>query len=42
MNGNFNPCSNQYLIGPSGKRLLLTDANGNNERTVEVPAGWER
>jgi hypothetical protein len=27
---------------PSGKRLLLTDADGNYERTVEVPAGWER
>jgi hypothetical protein len=27
---------------PSGKRLLLTDADGNYERTVEVPPGWER
>jgi hypothetical protein len=27
---------------PSGKKLLLTDADGNYERTVEVPAGWER
>ena len=27
---------------PAGKRLLLTDADGNYERTVEVPAGWER
>jgi hypothetical protein len=27
---------------PSGRRLLLTDADGNYERTVEVPAGWER
>jgi hypothetical protein len=27
---------------PSGKRLLLTDADGNYERIVEVPPGWER
>jgi hypothetical protein len=27
---------------PSGKRLLLTDADGNYERTVEPPPGWER
>ncbi len=27
---------------PSGKKLLLTDADGNYERTVEVSAGWER
>jgi hypothetical protein len=27
---------------PSGKKLLLTDADGNYERTVEVLAGWQR
>lgn len=27
---------------PSGKRLLLTDVDGNYERTVEPPPGWER
>jgi hypothetical protein len=27
---------------PSGTRLLLTDADGNYEHTVEVPPGWER
>jgi hypothetical protein len=27
---------------PSGEKLLLTDADGNYERTVQVPVGWER
>jgi hypothetical protein len=36
------PKTNRAFRLPSGKRLLLTDANGNYERIVEVPAGWER
>ena len=27
---------------PSGKKILLTDADGNFDRLVEPPAGWER
>jgi hypothetical protein len=27
---------------PSGKKILLTDVNGNFERLVEPPPGWER
>ena len=27
---------------PSGKKLLITDANANLERIVEPPPGWER
>jgi hypothetical protein len=27
---------------PSGKKILITDANGNFERLVEPPLGWER
>ena len=27
---------------PSGKKFLLTDANGNFVSLVEPPAGWER
>jgi hypothetical protein len=27
---------------PSGKKFLLTDANGNFVNLVEPPAGWER
>jgi hypothetical protein len=27
---------------PSGQKLLLTDANGNFERLVAPPPGWER
>jgi hypothetical protein len=27
---------------PSGKKILLTDADGNFERLAEPPPGWER
>ena len=27
---------------PSGKKFILTDANGNFVRLVEPPPGWER
>lgn len=27
---------------PSGRRFIITDLDGNYERTVEVPPGWER
>jgi hypothetical protein len=27
---------------PSGRKLLITDANANLERIVEPPPGWER
>jgi len=27
---------------PSGKKILLTDLDGNFERLVEPPPGWER
>lgn len=27
---------------PSGKKILLTDADGNFDRLVEPPPGWER
>ena len=27
---------------PSGKKILLTDADGNFDRLVEPPTGWER
>ena len=27
---------------PSGKKILLTDADGNLDRIVEPPPGWER
>jgi hypothetical protein len=27
---------------PSGKKILITDADGNFERLVEPPPGWER
>ncbi len=27
---------------PSGKKILITDADGNFDRLVEPPAGWER
>jgi hypothetical protein len=27
---------------PSGKKILVTDADGNFERLVEPPPGWER
>ena len=27
---------------PSGKKILLTDADGNFDRLVEAPPGWER
>jgi hypothetical protein len=27
---------------PSGKKILITDAEGNFERLVEPPPGWER
>lgn len=27
---------------PSGKKILLTDVDGNFERLVEPPPGWER
>jgi hypothetical protein len=27
---------------PSGKKFLLTDADGNFDRLVEPPPGWER
>ncbi len=27
---------------PSGKKILLTDVNGNFEKLVEPPAGWAR
>jgi hypothetical protein len=27
---------------PSGKKILLTDADGNLDRLVESPPGWER
>ena len=27
---------------PSGKRIILTDLDGNFERLVEPPPGWER
>ena len=27
---------------PSGKKILITDANGNFDRLVAPPPGWER
>lgn len=27
---------------PSGKRIILTDVDGNFDRMVEPPPGWER
>jgi hypothetical protein len=27
---------------PSGKKILITDADGNFDRLVEPPPGWER
>jgi hypothetical protein len=27
---------------PSGKKILITDADGNLDRLVEPPPGWER
>ena len=27
---------------PSGRRFIITDLDGNYERTVVVPPGWER
>ena len=27
---------------PSGKKILITDVDGNFERLVEPPSGWER
>jgi hypothetical protein len=27
---------------PSGKKILITDVDGNFERLVEPPPGWER
>ena len=27
---------------PSGKKILITDVNGNFERLVEPPPGWKR
>lgn len=27
---------------PSGRKILLTDLDGNYERTVVTPPGWER
>jgi hypothetical protein len=27
---------------PSGKKILLTDLDGNFERLAEPPPGWER
>ena len=27
---------------PSGKKVIITDTDGNFERLVEPPAGWER
>ena len=27
---------------PSGKKILITDADGNLDRLVEAPPGWER
>ena len=27
---------------PSGKKILITDADGNLERLAEPPPGWER
>lgn len=27
---------------PSGQRIILTDVDGNFERVVEPPPGWER
>lgn len=27
---------------PSGKKILITDADGNFDRLVEAPPGWER
>jgi hypothetical protein len=27
---------------PSGKKILLTDADGNFDRLVQAPPGWER
>jgi hypothetical protein len=36
------PRSLRAFLLPSGKKIILTDIDGNLDRLVEPPPGWER